>query len=84
MVQSICSFFQVLSYGRFPGRFCALTVGPGAEPSESAESSEEALLFPLVTPENAESITSFAKKFFPSIGTIMICNLSDSLSAIIF
>ena len=26
-----------------------------------------------VTPENAERIT-YAKKFFPSIGTIIICN----------
>ena len=84
LVRSICNFFQVLSHGLFAGLFCALTVGGGAEPSESAESSEEALLFPLVTPENAECITSFAKKFFPSIGTIMICSLSESLSAIIF
>src|SRR5882762_11128179 len=28
-------------------------------------------------------ITSFVKKNFPSAGTIMICNLSESLSAII-
>jgi len=36
------------------------------------------------TPENADRITSFAKKFLPSIGTIMICSLSDSRSAMIF
>ena len=37
-----------------------------------------------VIPEKAERITSLAKKFLPSIGTIMICSLSDSRSAIIF
>jgi len=28
--------------------------------------------------------TSFAKKNFPSLGTIMICTLSESFSAMIF
>jgi hypothetical protein len=69
-------------YGLFDERFCALTAG--ATPSESAESSVAAFPFPFVTPENAECITSFAKKFFPSIGTIMIYSLSESRSAIIF
>ena len=32
----------------------------------------------------AERITSDAKKFLPSIGTIMICSLSESRSAMIF
>src|SRR6266852_3332713 len=63
-------------YGRRPDRFCA-----AATSVPSSGSSADALLLAL---ENAERSTSFAKKFFPSIGTIMICSLSESLSAIIF
>src|ERR1700687_330950 len=63
-------------YGRRPDRFCAATTGV-----PSSGSSADTLLLAL---ENADRSTSFAKKFFPSIGTIMICNLSDSRSAMIF
>src|SRR6266436_7441222 len=63
-------------YGRRPDRFCAAATGV-----PSSGSSADALALAL---ENADRSTSFAKKFFPSIGTIMICNLSESRSAIIF
>ena len=65
-------------YGLFGGLRCAEAVAVGAG---SSEPSSDELLF---APENAERITSFAKKFFPSIGTIMICSLSESRSAMIF
>jgi hypothetical protein len=72
-----CKSF-VLTYGLFGWRFCAAAVAVGAPSSEL--SSAEVLAAPL----NADRSTSFAKKFFPSIGTIMICSLSDSRSAMIF
>ncbi len=46
----------------------------------SSGSSGGATAFPL----NAERSTSLAKKNFPSDGTMIICNLSESRSAIIF
>jgi len=70
------STFSSSRYGRRPERFCADTTG-----APSSGSSAEA--FPLAL-EKAERSTSFAKKFFPSMGTIMICNLSERRSAIIF
>src|SRR5258707_13603633 len=63
-------------YGRRADRFCAAATGV-----PSSGSSADALALAL---ENADRSTSFAKKFFPSIGTIMICSLSESRSAIIF
>src|SRR5258707_2743514 len=67
---------DVAAQGRRPDRFCAAVTGV-----PSSGSSADALL-PVL--ENADRSTSFAQKFFPSIGTIMICNLSDSRSAMIF
>jgi len=60
----------------------ALLVGLGA--GSSTLSSEDPLSLPPVRRKTPTRITSFAKKFFPSIGTIMICSLSDSFSATIF
>src|SRR3979409_2572817 len=67
--------------GRFWPFLCTAALVVGwfvASPSSAA--------FPLglPNPENADRITSLAKKFLPSIGTIMICNLSERRSAIIF
>src|SRR6267378_2521567 len=63
-------------YGRRADRFCAAATGV-----PSSGSSADALALAL---ENADRSTSFAKKFLPSIGTIMICSLSESRSAMIF
>jgi hypothetical protein len=41
-------------------RFCALTVGAGAVPSESAAFSDALLLFPFVTPENHRNLLQHA------------------------
>src|SRR6266852_9461034 len=53
--------------------------GLGGSPDSSGSSGWAAAL-----PLNAERITSLAKKNLPSLGTIMICSLSESRSAIIF
>ena len=53
---------------------------PAAAPSWSASS----LPFEVMPPEKAERSTSEAKKLRPSVGTMMICNLSESRSAMIF
>ena len=63
----------------FVFRICAcLRAGTG--PSCSLSSG----LFVDIPPENAERRTSEAKKLRPSVGTMMICNLSERRSAIIF
>src|ERR1700731_4744614 len=46
--------------------------------------SAAALPLELPKPANADRITSLAKKFLPSMGTIMICSLSERRSAMIF
>src|SRR6266478_4487189 len=73
-----------LPHGRRGCLCCAVAVAVGVGAGSSGLSSEDPLSLPPVTPENGDRITSFAKKFFPSIGTIMICSLSDNLSATIF
>src|SRR5438132_8672126 len=63
---------------RYCRRGCLRCAAAVAVAGESSELPVDA------TPENAERITSFAKKFLPSIGTIIIWSLSDSRSAMIF
>ena len=75
---TLWQFFPYFCHG-LCARFCGFTAAACAFPS--ASSSPAAL---AGSPENADRNTSFAKKFFPSTGTIMICNLSDRRSAMIF
>jgi hypothetical protein len=49
-----------------------------------ASSSLSSVLFEFIPFENAERRTSEAKKLRPSVGTMMICSLSESRSAMIF
>src|SRR5574341_1369601 len=67
-------------YGRPFGLRCGVPFGRGESPGSSSGSTQSAAGLPL----KAERSTSLAKKFLPSIGTIMICNLSESRSAMIF
>ena len=73
-----------LHHGRRGCWRCAAAVAVAVGARSSGFSSELPLSLLPVAPENADRITSFAKKFFPSLGTIMICSLSDSRSAMIF
>ncbi len=63
------------------------TVGPspqGAGPISRDARAALATYFWMLIPSGVPFSTSFAKKYRPSIGTIMICTLSDNRSAMIF